>query len=73
MLQPWEPQQRSLYLLSCGQRRAIASWDRWSAQGRWVWLWKDHIDRAFIAKYGPPAPTPEPAAALPAERRDPTP
>jgi pyridine nucleotide-disulfide oxidoreductase family protein len=41
----------TLNLLSCGKREAIASWDGWSAQGRWVWWWKDRIDRAFIAKF----------------------
>ena len=64
VVQPWQPQQRSLYLLSCGQRRAIASWGRYSAQGHWVWLWKDWIDRGFVARYaqvqGAPVPTPAP-------------
>lgn len=46
------PQTLSLNLLSCGNRRAIASFGRWSAQGRWVWWWKDHIDRGFVARYG---------------------
>ncbi|MBL8334614.1 MAG: pyridine nucleotide-disulfide oxidoreductase, partial [Rubrivivax sp.] len=50
-LQPWLPQPRSLNLLSCGDRRAIASYGTWSAQGRWVWWWKNRIDRAFVAKY----------------------
>ncbi len=50
-LQEWRTTPRSLYLLSCGGRRAIASWGDWSAQGRWVWLWKDGIDRRFIARY----------------------
>ena len=54
-LQTYRPQQRTLYLLSCGERRAIASWGGWSAEGRWVWRWKDHIDRAFIARYTRPA------------------
>ena len=48
-LQPYTPQKRTLYLLSLGEKRAIASWGRWSAEGRWVWRWKDHIDRGFIA------------------------
>jgi NADH dehydrogenase FAD-containing subunit len=48
------PQPRTLNLLSCGSR-AIASWGGWSTQGRWVWWWKDRIDRAFIARYAPPA------------------
>jgi NADH dehydrogenase FAD-containing subunit len=52
------PQARTLNLLSCGDRRAIATWGGWSAQGRWVWWWKDRIDRAFIASLRgePPAP-----------------
>ncbi len=50
-LQTYRPQSRTLYLLSCGERRAIASWGRWTAEGAWVWRWKDRIDRAFIARY----------------------
>ncbi len=51
LLEPHRPQRRSLALLACGERRAIAAWGPWSAEGRWVWRWKDHIDRAFIARY----------------------
>jgi pyridine nucleotide-disulfide oxidoreductase family protein len=51
------PQTRTLYLLSCGERRAIAAWGGWSAEGRWVWRWKDHIDRGFVARYTRPATT----------------
>ncbi len=50
-LLPHRPQPRTLNLLSCGERRAIASYGAWSAQGRWVWWWKDHIDRGFVARY----------------------
>ena len=50
-LQPHAPQHRALALLACGERRAIASWGPWSAEGRWVWWWKDRIDRAFVARY----------------------
>jgi pyridine nucleotide-disulfide oxidoreductase family protein len=50
-LQTYLPQTRTLYLLSCGERRAIASWGGWTAEGAWVWRWKDRIDRAFIARY----------------------
>ena len=45
------PRSRSLSLLACGDRHAIASWGPWSAQGRWVWWWKNRIDRAFVAAY----------------------
>ena len=48
------PQTRTLYLLACGERRAIAAWGGWSAEGRWVWRWKDHIDRGFVARYTRP-------------------
>lgn len=49
--QRYRPRSRSLYLIACGPRRAIASWGPWSAEGRWVWHWKDHIDRGFIARH----------------------
>jgi pyridine nucleotide-disulfide oxidoreductase family protein len=51
-LQAHRPQARTLNLLSCGDLTAIASWGSWSARGRWVWRWKDRIDRAFIARFG---------------------
>jgi NADH dehydrogenase FAD-containing subunit len=50
-LRPYQPQRRTLNLLSCGGKTAIASWGDWSASGAWVWWWKDRIDRAFIARY----------------------
>lgn len=46
----YHPRRTSLYLLACGERRAIASWGGFSAEGRWVWRWKDAIDRRFIAR-----------------------
>jgi pyridine nucleotide-disulfide oxidoreductase family protein len=70
-LMPWQPRERSLYLLSCGERRAIASWGQLSAQGRWVWWWKDQIDRGFVGSFAQmPAMTPTVAAA---PGRDPAP
>ncbi|MBN8507129.1 MAG: pyridine nucleotide-disulfide oxidoreductase, partial [Burkholderiales bacterium] len=50
-LKAYRPQRRTLYLLSCGERRAIAAWGGLGAEGAWVWRWKDRIDRAFIARY----------------------
>jgi NADH dehydrogenase FAD-containing subunit len=47
----YKPHRRSLYLLACGPRYAIASWGRFSAEGQWVWRWKDWIDRRFIAEF----------------------
>jgi hypothetical protein len=55
-LMPHRPQARTLNLLACGDRRAIASYGGWSAQGRWAWWWKDRIDRGFIARYAAPGP-----------------
>lgn len=60
-LQPHLPQKRTLNLISCGNRQAIVSWGDWAAQGRWAWLWKDHIDRRFVARFSLPG---EPPAAL---------
>ena len=50
-LMPYQPQRRSLYLLACGGRQAIASWGPFSAEGAWVWWWKNRIDREFITRY----------------------
>jgi pyridine nucleotide-disulfide oxidoreductase family protein len=44
----YRPQRHALLLLSCGRRYAIAQRGAWSAQGRWVWWWKDRIDRAWV-------------------------
>ncbi|MEJ7688618.1 MAG: FAD-dependent oxidoreductase [Variovorax sp.] len=51
MPKPWSPQQRALYLISTGDRRAIAAWGRWAWRGAWVWRWKDRIDRQFVARF----------------------
>ena len=47
----YAPQRESLALLSCGDRYAIASRGAWTAEGRWVWWWKDWLDRRWIAKF----------------------
>ena len=44
----YRPQRHALLLLSCGRRYAIAQRGGWSAEGRWVWWWKDRIDRNWI-------------------------
>ncbi len=51
-LVPYRPQRRALNLLACGERYAIASWGGWSAEGAWVWRWKDRIDRDFMRAHG---------------------
>lgn len=47
----YRPRRRSLYLLSTGDGRAIASYGPLSAQGRWVGRWKRWIDKRWISKY----------------------
>lgn len=47
----YTPPIKTLNLLSCGDRRAIASWGNSSARGRWVWWLKDRIDRGFVRRY----------------------
>lgn len=47
-LQSYQPKNRTLYLLSCGDKYAIASWGSVSLQGRWVWYLKRYIDKRFV-------------------------
>ncbi|GAB4118088.1 MAG: FAD-dependent oxidoreductase [Sideroxydans sp.] len=49
---PYRPKRKSLYLLATGPQHAIASWGGFSAQGHWVWRWKNWIDRRFMRKHG---------------------
>lgn len=51
-LHAWTPQERALYLISTGGKHALAAWGRWSWAGRWVWRWKDRIDRRFMRRFG---------------------
>ena len=44
---------RALAILNLGDGRAIASWRRFAVKGRWVWHWKDRLDRRFIDRYRP--------------------
>lgn len=47
-LEPYVPQALALVLLSCGSRYAIAQRGGWTAEGSWVWRWKDWIDRRWL-------------------------
>ncbi len=51
-LKSHRPQREFLGLVSTGDPYAIASRGRWfSMEGRFIWKWKDHIDRTWMAKY----------------------
>ncbi len=50
-LATYTPQRRALALVSAGDRSAIASYGPLTVAGRWVWRWKERIDRRFMAKY----------------------
>jgi selenide,water dikinase len=51
---------RHLQLVSTGGRNAIGMWNGYSWQGYWAWLWKDFIDRGFVARYrAATAPNPQ--------------
>lgn len=48
---PYRPQRRALYIMSTGDRHAIATRNGLVIEGDWVWRLKDRIDRRFIARY----------------------
>ena len=49
--QPFVPQRRHLSILGTGDGRAVATRGDWAVEGRWVWWWKDHIDRKWMRMY----------------------
>jgi selenide,water dikinase len=60
-LKPYRPQRKWLAILACGDRYAVASKGAFFAHGRWVWRWKDHIDRKFMRMFQQLPEMPPPA------------
>jgi selenide,water dikinase len=71
-LQRFRPQRRALYLISTGERYAIGTRNGVSFQGRWVWRWKDWIDRRFMRRFNslPPMPTAATTSSSPIADQD---
>ena len=50
-LKVFRPQKHFLSLLACGEKYALGNRRSLSFAGKWVWYWKDHIDRRFMATF----------------------
>jgi pyridine nucleotide-disulfide oxidoreductase family protein len=48
-LRQYVPQRRTLALMGTGDGDAVAAWGPFSSHGSWIWCWKQHIDRRFVA------------------------
>jgi selenide,water dikinase len=55
-LSKYKPQRSALALIGTGDRVAVASWGFFATKGKWVWRWKEYIDRRWLRNYQPPSP-----------------
>jgi selenide, water dikinase len=63
-LRPFKPQGDALYLVSTGERNAVGTRNGIVVEGKWVWRWKDWIDRRFMDKFNKLPEMPQPAVAV---------
>lgn len=50
-LKPFRHKKYFLDLLTTGNKNALASWGNFSASGKWIWYWKDYLDRKFMRRF----------------------
>ena len=50
-LTPYRPQRNAMYLISTGEGQAVGTRNGVTFAGRWVWRWKDWIDRRFMRRF----------------------
>lgn len=50
-LKPYFPQKTYLSLIGTGDKKAIASWGNWGCQSRYLWTWKNYLDRQFMDQF----------------------
>jgi selenide,water dikinase len=53
-LVPHRASRRYLALVGAGPREAIGVWSGLSWEGRWVWRWKDRVDRGWVERFREP-------------------
>ena len=71
-LKRFKAQSRFLSLIGTGDGSAVASHSAFTAEGRWVWRWKEWIDRRFMAQFTNLPSMLDDAATLPAALADTT-
>ncbi len=69
-LNPYRPQRASLNLVGTADGSAVASRGTMALKAAWLWKWKDHIDRRFMARFSglQPMKVPRPASGETDER-----